>query len=232
MQTHASVRGGVATATTVHSEERQRLLITLPSRQAFLHQYWQKHGEAGLFIPGGSNLKPGQLVNAEIMFVDPHMVFNCTAEVRWKRPVGNSALPAGIGIAFCADDQQTHEILVQFARGELDRSLTQRRRRLPVALGVRIVADGQQRVLQTENLSPGGAFISSVRPPEVGTLVSISFGSTPATRVDLDAAVVWSRPRPPSSGFGVRFLIRSQYMQESVVELVERARRTVVSSRS
>jgi len=195
-----------------------------------LAHYWRKDGAAGVFIPGQRDLQVGESVALEVSFAEPRMSFHLRGTVRWRRTAGNAALPAGTGVAFRPDEERTHAVLLDFATDRADRSLAHRGRRLPVAIGVRCVADGKLHVTRTQNVSTGGVFIAAQDPPEVGTLVSLSLFS-PRDRhpVEVDGTVVWRQTAGDALGFGVRFFLRDANTANHVEELVAELKRLVAS---
>jgi Tfp pilus assembly protein PilZ len=201
---------------------RRPLRLCFPNVETFVSSYWSKAGDAGVFIPRRIDFGLGELVHLELAFPSPEVVFQLRGRVRWRRTVGAPSLPAGTGIAFVQEDPRAIAVLLDYVRGHRRRSLAQRRRRVPVALGVRCVANGEVREAKTENLNIGGIFIRDHAPPDVGTLVSLSLqGVAPGRQIDVDGKVVWRRARGATPGFGVRFLVRSSSTADALDLLVD-----------
>jgi len=123
----------------------------------------------------------------------------------------------GAWLRFHAHDLSTRDFLVQIARGELqvtptvNRSFERFPAELPVDCHVELAPAGapaERIVSRTVDLGAGGAFIRSLAPPPIGTLVRVSIGpgaGASFATVTLEGHVAWTRHDADGKGFGVRF---------------------------
>lgn len=184
-------------------------LLCFPTPQAFLERYWVKDGEAGLVIPGAQGLAPGEHVELELVFLEPSMRFRTRGVIRWRR----REHPTAVGFAFPVEERATLDVILNFVHGTSLRGVAQRKHRVPAALNVRCIANGQVFVARTTNLSATGMFVAAQSPPASGVLVSMRLYRPDRPDrcgpIELDGVVVWSRSGGLIPGFGVRFLSRS-----------------------
>ncbi len=96
--------------------------------------------------------------------------------------------------------------------------------RIPVALQVSYLKRGDLQKDLVTNLSPGGLFVRTTQPLDIGTEVDLEvLIGNEETPIHVRGKVIWLRPsaeQPP--GMGIQF---TGVMGEVLMELVESARK-------
>lgn len=95
-------------------------------------------------------------------------------------------------------------------------------RRVVASLSVRWSEAGVGRDGRISDLSRGGAFIVSDRPPQIGAVVDLDLDLGGAERLQVSSVVSWIRRAGTQPGFGVSFRLKDRDAAARLTEAVRR----------
>ncbi|MBI3180911.1 MAG: PilZ domain-containing protein [Myxococcales bacterium] len=178
----------------------------------------------GIVIDGRAPGPLGQRVELLVYFAEPaSRHFKLRGRIGWVRHQHGQSLKQGFGIDFDPSDSGAPERLLRFAGGLVSPDRSRFAFRLPVALPVRIVCDGQKREEQLVDLSEGGAFIRTPSPLPINSVVTLSLKPPRSlTRIEIRGRVAWIRPNGEDQGMGVEFQLQNARQGERLKKLLQR----------
>ena len=118
--------------------------------------------------------------------------------------------------------------LLEQALGARPREAGRGRRRalrVPTHLKVRFACDARDELGSARDVSEGGLFLASERPPPPGTPLHLCLEGA-GGRVEVEAVVMWARERSGPdgpAGMGVRFENLDEDQRRAIASLVEEA---------
>ncbi|RLB59308.1 MAG: hypothetical protein DRI34_02255 [Deltaproteobacteria bacterium] len=176
----------------------RRLLVSVSDWREVAANYLGEPPHGGLVVEAPEDVAMGEPLELLIRCGDDEVAIR--GAVLWKRR-GEKTLLAGIG--FLASEVEKREKLLGLTR---QRHLADRARRQPryrVAMRVTYRTATDFVVDYTRNISGGGVFVSSKRPPRLGEKVLLRlYPPGQDEPIDLAGQVAWRRP---GEGFGLRF---------------------------
>lgn len=185
------------------SESVSLLDLNLQDRHEVANRYLAESPHGGLLVDLTGPLSEGDLVELRIRLAASGEDFKIRGVVLWIRQP-NQMKKAGIG--FLPTETEVRERLLSSARASPATGVDGTPRcnpRYQTTLRVTYRTATDFVVDYTRNISTGGIFVLSNRPPKVGS--SILFQLYPPGEIDpidLPGEVAWRRP---GQGFGVRF---------------------------
>jgi len=207
------------------------LTVVFVSTDEFLSHYRECEPAGAIYCRTRAIVSKGETVLLEVYF--PGLPNRALIRGNAQQTSQGS----GAWIAFHESELSTRDFLLQVARGHLEIKPRRGRSfdRFPASLPVdcRISGDGsgspERLVSRTEDISAGGVFVRSVKPPPVGARVAITLGGRAARSIDplsLTGEVAWVRTDESSRGFGVRFHDKTQIDHKTLRTLLRRASET------
>lgn len=195
----------------------RRVLLTLPDRNAFTRIYLQQ-GECGGISLNKAGIDEGERLELEIVFIKELMTFHVRGTV-----ASVDSQSGRCTVLFEPFDRRARDVILGFARGENDHSVTRRARRFPIELPVSYTEDEVFHQGRTIDLNVSGCHIVGDRVPRQGTLLAIRLPSADgASSLTVNAEVVWiSADSPPR--FGVMFLAAEGEKRQQLESLVRSA---------
>jgi len=182
----------------------RKIEVDLADRREFSRRYLEECPHGGLMVDSVEPLAEEDLVELDVCFLDSDTRHLIRGVVLWCRDDDTGTRRTGIG--FLPTEAHVREALLASPAPALpgpERDLTRKQRRYATTLKVTYQTATDFVIDYTRNISTGGIFINSQRPPELGT--SILFRLHPPGEdepIDLPGEVAWRRP---GQGFGVRF---------------------------
>ncbi len=153
------------------------------------------------------------------MSSDPSVSSRCAVSSAWARHRGSRALKECFGVDFIAG----HERLLSFAKAEIDAEALRGRPRQITDLPVRITHGGRTRKEFLVDLSPGGAFVRSALPLQIGDPIELHLKAPRSLMgFTLTGVVAWQRQTGDAAGFGVQFSQREPKDLERLEKLLAR----------
>jgi uncharacterized protein (TIGR02266 family) len=181
----------------------QRLDIELRDRRDFESRYLSESPHGGLLVAAAQGLSEGDLVELSIRLERPAESHRIRGAVLFLRQSEGRQL-AGIG--FLPTETAIRERLLRSrsgGQGDPGEDAARREHRYETTLRIRYQTSSDFAIDYTRNLSTGGVFINSKRPPRVGSSILFQlFAPGEAEPIDLPGKVAWRRA---GQGFGVRF---------------------------
>jgi uncharacterized protein (TIGR02266 family) len=198
--------------------------VVLHSRREILRRYLAEAPHGGLVVEVGADVREEDLVELRLSFGDAPEAIAMRGLVLWCRQATDAGWLAGVG--FLASEADTRERMMGLARApdglaEAGTDVERRDPRYGATLRVTYETEADLAQDYTRNISAGGLFVDSPRPPEVGSLVLFRlFPPGVHEPIELPGLVVWRRA---GQGFGVSFQALSPASRaalESVVRSV------------
>ena len=191
-----------------------------------LSRYYPNGKLGGLTVDGPSPSALGQLVDLCVKIERPPREFNLKGQLAWARHKGSRNLKECFGIDFLPHDDSSQRLLA-FARKDLDAEAMRGTVRLSTDLKVRITHQGQTRREFLADLSPGGAFVRSGMPAEVGQTLELHLRPPGAlTSMVIHARVAWVRSTGNEPGMGLEFLDADPKLLERLGKVLDRLHRS------
>ncbi len=174
------------------------------SGRTFLNDYAQDPPPARLFYRTKVALSERDDLLLEIRFPELPSRVLVHASV-----AGREDDKGGVWLTFAEEDHPTRDFIVSVARGDGDVQGAAARKspRFPVELPANVTAAGGDAPVPSEtgDLSAGGAFVKTDRPPPVGTPVALVIAPPGHDSVTLPGVVAWVRRGESADGMGIRF---------------------------
>lgn len=200
---------------------RPVLVVPIKDRAHFLDMYFEKGGLGGMFIRGLTQLSLGDEVELQLRFLEEAIDFRVIGTVRWRRTTsGRRSLPPGLGIEFAPESGSAEQKLLAFAMGREVAIVHREGRRYGAQLAVKIMQGKDKTVIETDDLSEGGAFLLTENHYEIGDMVTLNVRPPGAIfGIALEARVAWRRggERP---GVGVEFRFDNTRQKQRIEKLV------------
>lgn len=182
----------------------RRIDVDLADRQAFARRYLDECPHGGLLVDLGADLVEEELVELDVRFLDSNSRHRIKGVVLWCRSDFVGDFKAGVG--FLPTEASIRESLLSSqpeAPSGPSPKLIREQQRYTTTLKVTYQTTEDFVVDYTRNISAGGIYVDSKRPPALGS--SILFYLHPPGEhepIELPGEVAW---RQPGKGFGVRF---------------------------
>ena len=198
--------------------------LEIPMRAELLERCYPNGKVGGVTLDGKPPGPLGQWVVLTVLVAKPaERHFTVRGQLSWARHKGSAALKACYGVDFLPDDAAGRGRLLAFANGEVDPQATRYETRAFTELPVTLRSAGKVRKQSLADLSPGGAFVRTDAPLEVGAAVSLELRPPRAlTRLRLKGRVVWTRRVGEAPGMGMIFEGLSFKQGERLRALVDR----------
>jgi Tfp pilus assembly protein PilZ len=200
---------------------RPVLVVPIKDRAHFLEMYFEKGGLGGMFIRGLTQLSLGDEVELQLRFLEEAIDFRVKGTVRWRRTTsGRKSLPPGLGIEFLPESGAAEQKLLAYAMGHEVSIVHRGGQRYGAQLAVKLTEGSRKRVIATDDLSEGGAFLLTDGAYEVGDLLTLNVRPPGAIfGIALEARVAWCRggDRP---GVGVEFRFDNTRQKQRIEKLV------------
>lgn len=178
--------------------------VDLQDRQEFFRGYLDECPHGGLLVDLVEALQEEDLVELDVRFLDSGTRHRIRGVVLFSREGGRTEYRAGIG--FLPTEAAVREALLATPvppDPESIEDLTRKQQRFATTLKVTYQTATDFVVDYTRNISTGGIFIDSERPPDLGTRILFKLFPPGETEpIDLPGEVAWRRP---GQGFGVQF---------------------------
>lgn len=196
-----------------------RLNVQLDDSGELSRRYLSESPYGGLVIDVDSSLSEEDLVELNVGFRETQERYLIKAVVLWRRN-GDHGLTVGLG--FLPSESEKRERLLSVYRDRLSESEYEKARstsRYNAVLKVTYRSTEDFVLHFTRNLSSGGMFVSSTKPPPAdGTILFQLSPPGESDPLELPGRVVWS---DPGNGFGVRFTGVKQETMERLENLVK-----------
>jgi Tfp pilus assembly protein PilZ len=187
--------------------------IVLEDRAALSRLTLAEMPRGGLFVSGSYGLGAGAKLSVDVVLGDVGML-QFDAVVRWRRPRGSPALPAGLAVEFI--HERAAAVLTDIIEGR--RAPMRQSRRFRVAIPAHLHFDGVATQAVTGNISRGGAYVM-VRGVEPNRRIAELHLAPPGVPEAVSPVEICSSG---SGGVGVRFLGRDHRDVRLLVEEVAR----------
>ncbi len=193
--------------------------VDLPDRREFSRRYLEECPHGGLLVDLVEALEDDELVELDVRFLDSQTRHRIRGVVLFCRTGGSTGRRAGVG--FLPTETAVREALLTAPVPPAPVSieeLTRKQRRFATTLKVTYQTASDFVVDYTRNISTGGIFIDSKRPPDLGEKILFRlFPPGQADPIDLPGEVAW---RLPGQGFGVQFAAADHATLERLSSLV------------
>jgi uncharacterized protein (TIGR02266 family) len=169
-----------------------------------LGRYYPNGKLGGLTLDGKPPGALGQLVSISVKIQRPDRSLDLRGQLAWARHRGSAMLKECFGVDFVTDPER----LLNFAKAKLEPEALRAGPRVLTDWPVRITHGGVTRKEFLVDLSPGGAFVRSATPLNVGDAVELHL-KVPRTLVGgatVRGVVAWQRLTGDAAGFGVQFV--------------------------
>lgn len=178
--------------------------VDLDDRQEFVRRYLDECPHGGLLVDLRADLSEEELVELDVCFLDSNSRHRIKGVVLWCRSDFAGGSKAGVG--FLPTEASIRESLLssQADSGTGQQpELIRKQRRYTTTLKVTYQTTADFVVDYTRNISTGGIFINSKRPPALGSSIMLYLHPPGENEpIELAGEVAW---RQPGQGFGVRF---------------------------
>ncbi len=195
----------------------RKLLVEVTDSRALMKNYLADAPNGGIVVDTPPDVREGDVVELTCRIGSGDSVEEIVLRgaVLWRRRCDAHRVLAGIG--FFASEVEKRERLLGSATAAPSR-ITRARPRYPVAMRVTYRTATDFVVDYIRNLSSGGAFVASERPPPLGERVLLKL-HPPGVRdpIEITGQVAWRRP---GEGFGVKFTPESDYARTRIEQLV------------
>ncbi len=195
--------------------------VFLDSSRELRARYLAEAPFGGVVVEVDGSVREEDLVELRLAFGDSQERFALRGLVLWCRQAEGTRRTAGVG--FLASEADVRERMIRHAAGE----------RLPAGVDVERKDPRYETTLKvsyetatdfvldyTRNISSGGLFVASPRPPEVGaTILFRVFPPGESQPLELSGQVAWRRA---GQGFGVRFVGLGDTCRARLDSLVKR----------
>jgi uncharacterized protein (TIGR02266 family) len=161
----------------------------------------------GMVVEVSREVHEEDLVELRLAFGDGAQRFALRGLVLWCRQAEDGKRQAGVG--FLASEADTRERMMRHETGKTPppipgTDVERKDPRYDATLKVVYETPSDFVMDYAQNISAGGLFVSSSRPPEVGaTILFRVYPPGETSPIDLPGQVAWRRP---GQGFGVRFI--------------------------
>lgn len=154
---------------------------------------------------------------------NPPRDFELRGVTAWARHKGSKTLAEGYGVDFEKGQDAIRARLLSFAKEELEPKTLRLEPRVHVELPVKLSHGRTTRREALADLSPGGAFVRSLAPLEVGAKVRLSV-RRPLRLLPLviEGRVAWVRRGGADEGMGIEFTSSGESLRKAIAKLVER----------
>ncbi len=188
------------------------VVVAVPHRAAFKARYLPDIPHGGVFVPGTPTLPAGARVSLDLVIARELLCVQGRGRVRWRRSLGSTGLPAGMGVEF--EEAGFGRLVRKLASGEPMR-IVPRARRFFCSIDAQCYGEQRLAIGRTRDVSRTGMFLHVHDTFEIGTAVQIRL-TPPGMRSMLVHGTV---ARLEGRGMGVRLTGLDFFARETWQEL-------------
>jgi hypothetical protein len=168
--------------------------VRLRSGYEFLDRYGSRDGQDEVFLAEALGHEIGDEVQIDLYFDHSGYAFRVGGKVVSRRLTRAGQLEPGARVALTGDDSTIRAMILSHARGEDIDYRARSNERARCHFPIKVTAPIQARGVVLD-LSPGGARVADIDPPDLGVKLELKL-HPPGTLFSLPVAarVVWRRP--------------------------------------